>query len=61
MLYEVITVPDPMNALVKPKLTWDASDSLELFAGAYLFIGDEGDFGQYNDNDGAYLGAKFSF
>ncbi len=60
---EVFTylVPDPMNALVKPKLTWDASDSLELFAGAYLFIGDEGDFGQYNDNDGAYLGAKFSF
>ncbi len=52
---------DPLNALVKPKLTWDASDALELFAGAYVFLGDEGDFGQYGDNDGVYLGAKLSF
>jgi hypothetical protein len=52
---------DPLNALVKPKLTWDASDALEFFAGAYLFLGDEGDFGQYDDNDGVYAGAKLSF
>ena len=49
------------DALVKPKVTWDASDSLELFAGAYLFLGDEGDFGQYDDKDGVYAGAKLSF
>jgi len=52
---------DDGDALVKPKVTWDASDSLELFAGAYLFLGDEGDFGQYDDNDGVYVGAKLSF
>ncbi len=52
---------DDGDALVKPKVTWDASDSLELFAGAYLFLGDEGDFGQYDDKDGVYVGAKLSF
>ncbi len=52
---------DPMNALVKPKVTWDASDALELFAGAFVFLGDEGDFGQYHHNNGIYAGAKLSF
>lgn len=52
---------DPLNALVKPKVTWDATDALEFFLGAYLFLGDEGDFGRYDSNDGVYLGAKFSF
>jgi len=52
---------DPLNALVKPKLAWNASDGLEIFAGAYLFLGGEGNFGQYGGNDGIYLGAKLSF
>ncbi len=52
---------DDGDALVKPKITWDASDALELFAGAYIFLGDEGDFGQYDARDGAYVGAKLSF
>ncbi|MFA6506193.1 MAG: DUF1302 family protein [Treponemataceae bacterium] len=52
---------DPLNALIKPKLTWDASDALEFFAGAYIFLGTEGDFGRYDDNDGVYIGAKLSF
>jgi len=50
-----------LDGLVKPKITWDAADALELFAGAYIFFGDEGDYGQYDDNDGVYIGAKLSF
>ncbi len=49
------------DALVKPKVTWDASDGLEFFTGAYIFLGDSGDFGQYDANDGVYAGAKLSF
>jgi len=49
------------DAFIKPKVTWDAADGLEIFAGAYLFLGDSGDFGQYDANDGVYAGAKLSF
>lgn len=49
------------DALIRAKLTWDFSDAVEIFAGAYIFLGDEGDFGQYGDNDGAYVGVKMSF
>ncbi|MCX7023799.1 MAG: hypothetical protein NT080_04175 [Spirochaetes bacterium] len=52
---------DAPDALIKPKLTWDVSDALEIFAGAYIFLGDSGDFGQYDGNDGGYIGAKMSF
>jgi hypothetical protein len=34
---------------------------MEIFGGAYMFLGDSGDFGQYDANDGLYAGAKFSF
>lgn len=49
------------DALVKPKLTWNPSDALELFCGAYLFLGNDGEFGQYHDRNGVYMGAKVSF
>jgi len=52
---------DNPDGLVKPKITWDVADGLELFGGAYLFFGDEGDYGQYDQRDGAYVGAKLSF
>ncbi len=52
---------DHGDGLVKPKVTWDAADGLEFFAGAYRFFGDEGDYGQYDDRDGGYVGAKLSF
>jgi len=56
--YVGLNAPD---ALIKPKITWTAADGLELFTGAYFFIGDSGDFGQYHDNNGLYVGAKLSF
>lgn len=57
-VYLGLAAPD---ALIKPKVTWDVADGLEFFAGAYIFLGDSGDFGQYDANDGAYVGAKLSF
>jgi len=59
-LFSYVGFQDP-DALIKPKVTWDVSDGLELFAGAYVFLGTSGDFGQYDDNDGVYAGAKMSF
>jgi len=56
--YVGLAAPD---ALIKPKVTLDVSDGLEVFAGAYIFLGDSGDFGQYDENDGVYAGAKLSF
>lgn len=56
--YMGLNAPD---ALIKPKITWTAADGLELFTGAYIFLGDSGDFGQYHDNNGLYVGAKLSF
>lgn len=49
------------DALIKPKITWTPADGLELFTGAYIFLGDSGDFGQYHDNNGLYIGVKLSF
>lgn len=56
--YVGLKTPD---ALIKPKITWTVADGFELFTGAFLFLGDSGDFGQYHDNNGVYVGAKLSF
>ncbi len=49
------------DLLLKPKLTWDISDGIELSGGAMIFFGDSGDFGRYSDNSGAFLKLKMSF
>lgn len=49
------------DALIRPKITYAVSDGLELLAGANLFIGDTGNFGQYNKNDMVFLKLKYSF
>lgn len=49
------------DALLKTQLVWKASDALELSAGAWLFFGDAGQFGQYDGNDSVFAGAKVSF
>jgi hypothetical protein len=59
-VFTYIGLDDP-DALVKPKITWSAADGLEIFAGAYIFLGKEGSFGQYDALDGVYVGAKLSF
>jgi len=49
------------DALIRPKLTYKVSDGLEVLVGANLFIGDTGNFGQYNKNDMVFVKMKYSF
>lgn len=49
------------DALVRPKLTYNISDGLDVLAGANLFLGDSGRFGQYDKNDMVFLKLKYSF
>jgi hypothetical protein len=49
------------DALLRPKITYDLADGLELLLGGDIFIGDEGNFGQYNDNNRIYTKLKYSF
>jgi uncharacterized protein DUF1302 len=49
------------DALLRPKVTYDLADGLELIAGADIFLGDTGDFGQYASNDLIYTKVKYSF
>jgi hypothetical protein len=49
------------DALVRPKVSYDLADGLEVMFGADLFIGDEGRFGAYSENDLIYTKIKYSF
>lgn len=49
------------DALIRPKVTYDLADGFNIQAGANIFVGDEGRFGQYDDNDMLYVKLKFSF
>jgi len=49
------------DSLLRPKVTYDLADGLEIILGADIFLGDSGDFGQYDDNDLIYTKVKYSF
>ncbi|MCD4813047.1 hypothetical protein K8S19_05090 [bacterium] len=49
------------DALIRPKITYALVDGFELLLGANIFIGSEGNFGQYDDNDMVYAKIKYSF
>ncbi|MDZ7859193.1 MAG: DUF1302 family protein [Candidatus Krumholzibacteriota bacterium] len=49
------------DALIRPSIYYDLYDGFELLAGANLFIGEEGRFGQYDENDMVYAKLKYSF
>lgn len=49
------------DALIRPKLVYDLVDGFEITAGANLFVGEEGQFGQYDKNDMIYTKLKYSF
>ena len=49
------------DALIRPKLSYDISDGFNILFGTNIFIGDEGNFGQYDDNDMVYVKIKYSF
>lgn len=53
---------DPMNALVRPSLSWNIEDGVILEGGAELFFGDEdGMFGYYHDNSMVYASLRWYF
>ena len=43
------------DALIRPRMLYDFSDSINLQFGANIFTGTEGQFGQYNKNDMIYV------
>ena len=49
------------DALIRPKVRYDLADGFEILAGANFFVGDEGQFGQYDDNDMLYAKITYSF
>lgn len=49
------------DALIRPKVTYNFADGFELLGGANIFLGDNGRFGQYKDNDMLYVKLKYSF
>lgn len=49
------------DALVRPKLSYSFADGFDIQAGANLFLGEKGRFGQYDKNDMVYLKFKYSF
>jgi hypothetical protein len=49
------------DALLRPKIAYDFADGFEVQLGANIFVGEEGNFGQYDENDMIYLKLKLSF
>jgi hypothetical protein len=50
-----------LNTLIRPKVAYDLTDGLEISLGSNIFVGDEGTFGQFNDNNMIYTKLKYSF
>ncbi|MCF6269154.1 MAG: hypothetical protein L3J41_05565 [Melioribacteraceae bacterium] len=49
------------DALIRPRMLYDFSDTINLQFGANIFTGTEGMFGQYNKNDMIYGKIIYSF
>ncbi len=49
------------GALIRPRILYDYSDTINLQLGANILTGSSGQFGQFNDNDMIYGKVKYSF
>ncbi len=49
------------DALLRPSVSYNVADGLDVTAGSDIFIGDSGVFGRYNDNDMVYATVTYSF
>ncbi len=49
------------DALLRFSAGYDITDGMELVVGSDIFLGDEGYYGQYDDNDMVYAKVKYSF
>lgn len=53
---------DPLNALIRPSLSWSIEDGVLLEGGVEIFVGDEkGTFGAYQDNTMGYVSLRWYF
>ncbi len=49
------------GSLARPKISYDLIDGFKIIVGFNIFNGEEGKFGQYDDNDMVYSKIKYSF
>ncbi len=49
------------DALIRPRVLYDLTDTINLQLGVNIFTGTQGMFGQYNKNDMVYMKVKYSF
>ena len=49
------------DALLRPKIAYDLVDGFEVQLGANIFVGEKGNFGQYNENDMIFLKVRYDF
>jgi hypothetical protein len=49
------------DLLLRPKSSYDLSDGFNLILGSDIFLGEEGNFGQYNNNDMVYVKVRYDF
>ncbi len=49
------------DGLIRPKISYDITDGVNLIIGANIFFGDKGMFGRFNKNDMIYAKIKYSF
>ena len=60
-LFSYIGLSD-MDALIRPKITYDFDDSFSILLGGNIFVGErDGRFGQYQDNSMIYTKIKYNF
>jgi len=49
------------DALLRPKISYDLADGFEVQLGANIFVGKEGNFGQYDENDMLFMKVRYDF
>jgi len=49
------------DALLRPKIAYDLADGFEVQLGANIFVGEEGNFGQYDENDMLFMKMRYDF
>ena len=49
------------DALIRPKVVYDIADGFEVQLGANIFVGEEGNFGQYDENDMLFMKVRYDF
>ena len=49
------------DMLLRPKISYDFTDGFNVLFGANIFIGNDGNFGQFDENDMFYMKLKYDF